>query len=281
MPVRISPSLDDITARTRETIEARKKRVPRTAIHALAQIRYSRRPLDTVSYLRNHELSLIAQIKRSTLDQGRIFQTYDPVYLARHFESNGAAAIAVSTEQHYHEGRLDHLTMVKEAVRVPVWCHDFIIDEYQLYEIRAAGADGLMLISTLLDDTRLRVMVSLTQRLGMAAMVTVRNEEEAARALSVDPRVVGISCRDPFTHEIDLDLPGRLRPLFRSHTTVIALGGIRTSEDAQHLADAQIDGIFAGEALLTAEDMAAKVRALSSISVPPGDFRQPPQIDSF
>ncbi|MBN1285934.1 MAG: indole-3-glycerol-phosphate synthase [Anaerolineae bacterium] len=270
-----TPSLDDIIAHTRKAVEARKAQTPRAAVHALAQIQYRRRrPLDVVSWLRNDKLSLIAQVKRATLTRGRLFEAYDPVHLARLFEHNGAAAVTVSTERRYYEGGLDHLAMVKEAVHVPVWCHDFVVDEYQLYEIRAAGADGLMLLPMLLDDLSLRRMVSLTQRLGMTAMVPVRNEEEVMRARRVDPRVVGISYRDPFTHRLDLDLPARLRPLFRSHTTVIAMGGICTLEDAQRMAAAGMDGVLVGEALLTAGDIAAQVRALSSLAVPPADFRR-------
>jgi indole-3-glycerol phosphate synthase len=275
MPEQNVPSLDDIIAHKRRAVAKRKQHVPLEAVRALARIQdRRRRPRDVVSRLRDGRLSVIAQVKQATPEKGRILPQYDPVNLARFFERNGAAAIAVSTEQHYYKGGMDHLTVVREAVEVLVLCHDFVVDAYQVYDVRAAGADGLMLMATVLDDDALRHLISLTQRLRMTGLVQVRNEAEAERILKMDPRVVAITCRDPVTGKIDPGLPARLHPIFPSRTTVIASGGLSTLDDVRQVAQAGVDGILVGEALLTATDSAAKIHELGSVSALPANFRR-------
>jgi indole-3-glycerol phosphate synthase len=233
--------------------------------------------MDLISRVRDGRLSLIAQVKRASPQHGHLFQRYDPVSLALLFERSGAAVIAVSTEQHFYMGALDHLTIVREAVKLPVICHDFFVDAYQVYDVRAAGADGLTLMACILDDDELRQMISLTQRLRMTCLVQVRNEQEATRTLKLDPRVVIIACRDPETSEIDMSAPERLRPMFPTHTTVIASGGLKTLDDVRQVAKAGLDGILVGGALLTAADSAAKIAELRSVTTPIADFRRPPE----
>ncbi len=276
-PQQKGPSLKAIVAQRRTALEARKALVPLAAVRAQAEIQQRRnRPRDVVSRLRDGSLSVVALVQKASPYAGRLFDAYDPVNLARLFERSGAAAISVSTESHYHKGGVEHLTVVKEAVQVPVWCHDYIIDTYQIYEIRAAGADGLMLIPALLDDEALREFVSLTQRLKMTTLVMVRSAEDVARVLRVEPRMVGIACRDWETTAVDLSLPALLRPMLPAHTTVIAVGGLHTEADARRMVEAGVDGILMGEALLTSADAADKIRTFASLTTHPLRFRRSP-----
>mgnify|MGYP005837502863 CR=1 FL=1 len=262
MPKEPTPSLEDILNHKRAALAQREAMVPLNAVRAQARMQV--RPMDMVSCLRDGNLSLVAQLERATPEGGRLLQDYDPVGLARLFEHNGAAAIAVVTEERYYGGGMDHLTLVKRAVNVPVWCADFIIAPYQVYQARAAGADGVQFIAYLLDDGLLLDLMSLAQRLKMASMVMVRDEAEVARVFPLDPPVIGLATRDPVTGAVNLDLPARLRPLLPRHTTVLAVGGFRTAEDVAKAAAAGLDGVVVARALLTAPDKAAKLRELFS-----------------
>ncbi|GAB4451966.1 MAG: indole-3-glycerol phosphate synthase TrpC [Anaerolineae bacterium] len=262
--------MEDILAHKRSAIARRKQAVPLNAVRAQARMQV--RPLDIVSCLRDGRLSVIPHLQQASPELGLYVRQYDPVGLARLFEQNGAAAISVTTEERFYYGGMDHLTLVKRAVSVPVWDHDYVIDPYQIYEARAAGADGILLFPYVLDDDTLRALISLVQRLKMTEMALVRNEAEVWRVSALDPRVVAIATSDPVTQQVDMDLPARLRPLLPSHTTVLAMGGVRAVEDVQRIAAAGLDGVVVGYWLLTGGDRLAKLRGLLGLSAhPPED----------
>ena len=259
MPGEKTPTLEEIIAHKRRAVAGRKAQVPLSAVRA--QARMQQRPLDIVSHLRSRRLTLVAHLQAASLESGRILRPYDPVGLARLFAGNGAAGLSIATEERFFQGGLDHLTLVKRAVDVPVWAYDFIIEPYQVYEARAAGADGALLMAHLLADVELRALVSLTQRLKMTELLVVRNEAEMARVAGLDPRVVIITTRDPVSGAVDLGLPARLRAALPAHTTVLAMGGFKTAADMAQAADAGVDGVVVGRALMTADDKAGAFRA--------------------
>ncbi len=267
-------SLDEIIARKREAVAKRKELVPLSGVRAQASLQV--RPLDIISTLREAEqLSLIAEIKRVTPGRGWLFtDQYDPVGLAMRLEASGAKGISVFTDDQYYQGGVDHLTLIKQAVKVPVLRNDFILDEYQLVEARAAGADGVVLMAAVLTDRELWSLLSLTQRLKMTALIQVHTEEELRRVLPLEPRLIGISNRDPRTLEVDLDATPRLRPLIPQPTVVVSMGGLRTPEDILMAAQAGVDGVIVGEALITADDPQAKIEELFSL-IPPRKSSNP------
>ena len=178
--------LERIVAATRDELAERRERVPLDELRARAAAAPAPRPF--AKALRPWppvgSARLIAEIKRASPSKGLLAETFEPVAQARAYAAGGAAAISVLTEPRYFLGSLDHLTAVRAAVNVPALRKDFILDPYQVYEARAAGADALLLICAMLDDGQLRELLALTRSLGMEALVEVHNAEEARRALS-------------------------------------------------------------------------------------------------
>jgi indole-3-glycerol phosphate synthase len=153
--------------------------------------------------VRRETVALIAEVKHASPSKGVLMADFDPVRLGTTYADNGAAAISVLTDEQFFQGHLDYLTAVKHAVDVPVLRKDFVIDPYQVYEGRAAGADAILLIVAALDDTCLADLHALITGLGMAALVEVHNEAELERALKIDPALIGVNNRDLKTFEVD------------------------------------------------------------------------------
>jgi indole-3-glycerol phosphate synthase len=261
----ITGFLNEVMVHTRRRVHQRQQEVPISGLRALNSIQ--KRPLDLMSALRSHDgVSLIVEIKRQShngklLVEGR----YEPDEIARFFARLGVQAVSVATDPRYYQGDLHHLIYVARAVNIPVLRHDFVFDRYQVYEARAAGADGVILIASLLGEYRLWDLVSFTQRLSMTAVVQVETHEELERALQADPRVIGISNVDWRTLDVDLSKTTQLTRLIPDHIVVISMGGVRTAEDVALVAEAGVDAILAGEAILSAPDPQAAIHELFSL----------------
>jgi indole-3-glycerol phosphate synthase len=262
--LKISGFLSEVVAHIRQRVAKRQEEVPISGLRAL--ISMQKRPIDLASALRHDQgLSLIIDIKRQTHYGKMLFPSrYEPDALARYYAEAGVQAISVATDPHYYRGEIHHLTYVSEVVDIPIIRQDFVFDRYQIYEARAAGADGVILIAALLGEYRLWDLLSIAQRLRMTAVVQVENEEELARALESDPRVIGISNVDWRTLDVDLGRTLRLREQIPDHIAVISMGGIRRAEDVTMVSEAGIDAILVGEAILGAADPEDKIRELYS-----------------
>ena len=188
------------------------------------------------------------------------------------YVDNGASAISVLTDEKYFHGRLQTLYDLRFAHRaaLPFLRKDFIIAEPQIYETRANGADAVLLIAAALtDDAQFAGLHALALELGLTPLVEVHNEAEIERALRLpDLRLVGINNRDLATFNVSLETTERLRPLIPADITVVSESGIFTSGDVERLAKSRVDAVLVGEALITAPDIAAKVRELSGQNVP-------------
>lgn len=258
--------LDKIIAWKRDEIAHHKRARPIEAVRA--EIGLSPLPRDLAAALRAPGVSLIAEVKRASPSKGLLRHNLDAVALAQEYEANGAAAISVLTDQHFFQSELGHLQAVRQNVDLPVLRKDFIFDPYQVYEARAHGADALLLIVAILSDGLLAELLALTHELGMTALVEVHNEEELTRALRLRPRVVGINNRNLHDFSVDLATFGRLRPLLTDATVAVSESGVHTAADVRHLAEMGADAVLVGEALVTAPDVAAKVRELAAGGVP-------------
>ncbi len=260
----ITGFLSEVVEHMRHEVEARRQQVPVAGLRALNSIQ--RRPLDMINALKmDRNISLIIEIKRQT-HTGRVLfhDRYEPDEIARYYQDVGVQAVAVATNEKYYGGALHHLTYVSQVVKVPVIRQDFVFDRYQVYEARAAGADSVILIAALLGQYRLWDLISLTQRLRMTALVQVENETELARALNVDPRVICISNVDWRTLEVDLSKTTRLAKHIPKHILKVSMGGVRTADDVALLAEAGVDAIMIGEAILGAPDQYRAIRDLFS-----------------
>jgi indole-3-glycerol phosphate synthase len=181
----------------------------------------------------------------------------------------GAAAISVLTEERFFGGSLDDLARVAAGVPVPVMRKDFLVDPYQLLEARAAGASAALLIVAMLSDTELALMLREAAALGLAALVEVHDAPELERALAAGAAIVGVNNRNLKTLQVDVGTTYALRPLVPPGTIVVSESGQRTRADLERLAEAGVDAVLIGEAVMRAEDVEGKVRELLGTTVNP------------
>jgi indole-3-glycerol phosphate synthase len=232
----------------------------------IAMVESAAPPKDFLAALRQHPSrpALIAEVKRASPSQGTLTRQFDPARLARIYRQNGAAAISVLTESRYFQGDLAHLRVVaSQPQRPPILRKDFILDPYQIYESRAAGADAVLLIVSMLSPAQLAELASLTHELGMSALVEVHTEDEIDTALRLEPELIGVNNRDLASFAIDLRIAAQLIPRIPPQVCAVAESGIRSPSDVVAMGSAGADAVLVGEALVRAADIAKKVRALS------------------
>lgn len=215
--------------------------------------------------------SLIAELKRASPSKGILAPHLDLFEVADIYTRNGASAISVLTDEKFFMGKLESLRELRfiRNSALPLLRKDFILGEVQLYESRANGADAILLIAAALTDDMLFADLHATALgLGLTPLVEVHNQAETERALKLkDVKLIGINNRDLATFDVTLETTERLRPMIPSDIVVVAESGIFTAEDVERLANADVDAILVGEALVTSDDIGAKVRELSGTNV--------------
>jgi indole-3-glycerol phosphate synthase len=207
-------------------------------------------------------VNVIAECKRRSPSRGVLAAEYDPVGIARQYASGGAAAISVLTEPTFFDGALEHLTAVRAAVDVPLLRKDFIVDEYQLFEARAAGADAILLIVAALEQKRLVRLQRRAWDLGLAALVEVHDDDELGRAVDAGARLIGVNNRNLRTLTVDVDASYRLAAKMPAGTTAVSESGLQTRIDLQRLSAAGYRAFLIGERFMTDSDPAAAICAL-------------------
>jgi indole-3-glycerol phosphate synthase len=220
-------------------------------------------PRDMITALRRDTVALIAEIKRASPSKGVLNAALDPAAQAALYAANGAAAISVLTDERFFQGHLDDLTAARNAASVPVLRKDFVVDPYQVYEARAAGADAVLLITAALADGQLADLHALAVELGMTPLVEVHDEAELGRALRVGPSLLGVNNRDLRTFDVDLSTAARLISLVPGDVTLVAESGVKSAADVRHMGELGAHAVLVGEALVQADDTAARVRAFS------------------
>jgi indole-3-glycerol phosphate synthase / phosphoribosylanthranilate isomerase len=253
--------LDRIVKQTLADLEERKREVPLEEVQLRAALQPP--PRDLLAPFRPASgVRLIAEVKRASPSKGMLAPTFDPVKLARTYEANGAAAISVLTERHFFLGTLEHLAAIKQAVTIPVLRKDFIMDEYQVYEARAWGADAILLICAILDDTQLRHLLNVAHAQRMRCLVEVHSAEEARRAVAAGAIIIGVNSRDLVTFQVNPYLVRELRQLIPTDRVVVAESGIATAADARRLARYEVHAMLVGESLVISNDIPAQMRML-------------------
>lgn len=202
-------------------------------------------------------VKIIAEVKRASPSRGPLADIVDPAALAVSYQTGGAAAISVLTESRRFGGSLDDLVQVREAIEIPVLRKDFIAEEYQVFEARAAGADLVLLIVAALEQPVLERLYALIGELGMTALVEAHSAEEVERALDLGAHVVGVNARDLSTFELDRDLFGTLADSIPSGVIRIAESAVLEPADVAHYRAAGADVVLIGEALVRGEDPVA------------------------
>ncbi len=220
---------------------------------------------DFQAALQGERVSLIAEVKRASPSKGLLTRDFAPVMLAATYAVNGAAAISVLTDEPFFKGSLAYLSAIREAVDAPILRKDFVIDPYQVYEARAAGADCLLLIVAALADRQLEDLHALAAELGMAALVEAHNEDEMERASRLGAKLVGVNNRDLKTFHVDLDATARLAPLVNDDVLLVAESGIFSPGDVRRMARQGARAVLVGESLMKAPDTVSLVRELSNV----------------
>jgi indole-3-glycerol phosphate synthase len=208
-------------------------------------------------------LNIIAEFKRRSPSRGNIKSDIEPSEIARSYQAGGARAISVLTEQDHFAGSLDDLRAVREAVSLPVLRKDFIIDEYQIYETAAAGADALLLIVSALSDEQLLAFRRLTEdELGLDALVEVHDEDELARAIAAGSHLIGVNNRDLRTFAVSLETSVRLAAAVPEGVTLVSESGLNSAADLRRLQALGFDAFLIGESLMRSADSVSALRAL-------------------
>jgi len=260
--VRTHTILDTILEHKVAEIAARKASVSAEVLKTRAA--QAAPPREMLAAVRRDTVALIAEVKHASPSRGVLIADFDPVALGTAYAVHGAAAISVLTDERFFQGHLDHLAAVRAAVSVPVLRKDFVIDPYQVYEGRAAGADAMLLIVAALDDAQLADLHGLIMRLGMTALVEIHNEAELERALRLPVTLLGINNRDLKTFAVDINTTRRLAAQVPRDLALVAESGIFTGADVRAMGAAGACAVLVGEALVTSGDVAGRVRELSS-----------------
>ncbi|MHA7294427.1 indole-3-glycerol phosphate synthase TrpC [Arthrobacter sp. HLT1-21] len=242
--------LDDIIAGVREDL------APRVAARPLALLRDDAGAAGAVRDAHaalsgdGSRITLIAEVKRRSPSKGQLADIADPAALAARYEAGGAAVVSVLTEQRRFGGSLADLDAVRAAVDLPLLRKDFTVDEYQIWEARAHGADLILLIVAALTDEELRRFLALTHELGMNALVETHTRDEVQRAVAVGARIIGINVRNLKTLDIDRSVFAPLATGIPAGTVIVAESGVRDVADVGRFASDGADAILVGEALV-------------------------------
>jgi indole-3-glycerol phosphate synthase len=262
MFVKTQTILDQIMARKLDEIADSQRVQPLAAVrHAAAQ---AAPPRDLAAALRRDTVALIAEVKKASPSKGVLMEDFDPVRLAGLYTANGAAAVSVLTDETFFQGHLEHLRAVRAVVEIPVLRKEFILDPYQVYEARAAGADAVLLIAAALDDAQMSDLNDCIVGLGMSPLVEVHDEAEMQRALKLSARLIGINNRNLMTFQEDLTTTSRLAAWVTADVTLVAESAIRSLEDVRHMGRAGAHAVLVGEGLVKSADIGAQVRAFST-----------------
>ena len=254
--------LSEIIASKRLHLEAAKRVLPLEQLRATAlEARADAKAHALRNALTGDHINIIAEFKRRSPSKGTIRENADAATIARSYESAGAAAISVLTEENYFTGSLDDLRAVREVVSIPILRKDFIFDEYQVYESAAAGADALLLIVAALDDETLARLLRLTEEeLGMDALVEVHTKEEMERAIAHGAKLIGVNNRDLRTFKVSTETSVDLAQSASAGPVLVSESGL-TPTEVRKLRAVGYRGFLVGEALMRAEDPEGQLRA--------------------
>ena len=200
--------------------------------------------------LENKTKAIIAEIKKASPSAGIINENFDAISKAKEYESFGASALSILTEEDYFLGSIEHLKQVKAITKLPILRKDFIIDEYQIYESKLIGADCILLITSILSDNELLKFSEIAEKLGMDYIIEVHDEDELSRVKSFPNAIIGVNNRNLKTFEVDLNNSIKLKQIFKGNNVFIAESGIKNLKDMEILLQNNINVFLIGESLM-------------------------------
>lgn len=268
----MSNILEKIVQTKREEIAQRLSTTPLEQLKETIQtLGRPRNFFHAVTRKTNKPLNLIAEVKKASPSAGVIRADFDPVEIARTYAAAGADALSVLTDEQYFQGKLEYIHQIRDEVRLPVLRKDFIIDPYQVWESRAAGADAILLIAECLETSRLIDLQILATELSMTCLIEVHDLDNLMRVRDAvigfphrSYSLLGINNRDLRTFKTDLGTTLRMAELVEDRRVLVSESGIHTRQDVKKLSEAGVSAALVGESLMRSTDIAAKIRELFS-----------------
>lgn len=212
--------------------------------------------------LSQQQAAVISEIKRASPSKGILRQDFDPAAIAESYEKNGAACLSVLTDEQYFHGSIEFLREARYASSLPILRKDFMVDEYQIYESKAIGADAILLIVAALEDDQMHALSQLAQSLGLAVLVESHNKDELERALRLPTKLIGINNRNLKTFETSLNVTLDLMGMVPHDRIVITESGILTRENVDIMRSHGVNSFLVGEAFMKALEPGAALKQL-------------------
>ena len=241
--------LEEIVAKTKSKLEEKKQRVSLEELSSKIDFE-NLKETNFKKSLQNKAEAIIAEIKKASPSAGIISDDFDPVSKSKEYESFGASALSILTEEDYFLGNIQYLKDVKATTSLPILRKDFIIDEYQIYESKLIGADCILLIASILNDEELKNFSEIAQRLKLDYIIEVHDEEELQRVQHFTNAIIGVNNRDLKTFDVDINNSVELKNTFEGDNIFVAESGIKSKKDIEYLQQHNINVFLIGESLM-------------------------------
>ena len=241
--------LDEIVAKTKSKLEEKKQGLSLEELSSKIDFE-NLKETNFKKSLQNKAEAIIAEIKKASPSAGIISDNFDPVLKSKEYESFGASALSILTEEDYFLGNIEYLKDVKAITSLPILRKDFIVDEYQIYESKLIGADCILLIASILNDEELKNFSEISERLKLDYIIEVHNEEELQRAQHFSNAIIGVNNRNLKTFDVDINNSVELKKIFEGENVFIAESGIKSKKDIEYLQQHNINVFLIGESLM-------------------------------
>lgn len=254
--------LDEIAAKARVRVAESKKKVSPEEMKQRAEAMPADTGFPFEEELKKPGISFICEVKKASPSKGLIAPEFDYVTIAREYEAAGAGAVSVLTEPDYFLGDIRYLEEIKKEIQIPILRKDFTVDEYMIYEAKAAGASVVLLICALLDEETLRRYIRICDSLGLSALVEAHDEAEVSAAVSAGARVIGVNNRNLKDFTVDIHNSIRLRETVPEDILFVAESGISTREDVAELEKGNVNAVLIGETLMRSNNKKEQLEQL-------------------
>ena len=241
--------LDEIVAKTKSKLEEKKQGLSLEELSSKIDFE-NLKETNFKKNLQNKAEAIIAEIKKASPSAGIISENFDPVLKSKEYESFGASALSILTEEDYFLGNIQYLMDVKAITSLPILRKDFIVDEYQIYESKLIGADCILLIASILNDEELKNFSEIAERLKLDYIIEVHDEEELQRVQYFSNAIIGVNNRNLKTFDVDINNSVELKKIFEGENIFIAESGIKSKKDIEYLQQHNINVFLIGESLM-------------------------------
>ena len=241
--------LDEIVAKTKSKLEEKKQGLSLEELSSKIDFE-NLKETNFKKSLQNKAEAIIAEIKKASPSAGIISDNFDPVLKSKEYESFGASALSILTEEDYFLGNIQYLKDVKAITSLPILRKDFIVDEYQIYESKLIGADCILLIASILNDEELKNFSEIAERLKLDYIIEVHDEEELQRVQHFSNAIIGVNNRNLKTFDVDINNSVELKKIFEGENIFIAESGIKSKKDIEYLQQHNINVFLIGESLM-------------------------------